>query len=113
MVENITHGQLFGDVMASGDPMLQYKIVMIGWELFIEVISLVFATPKPSQSSKFSLEGFIISTSPPPPPPPLPNLFDPRAFKPGQGLPRQLGTSNLISRTLAKLKAKLSLSPRS
>ena len=64
---------------------------------------LNFATPKPSQSSKFSLEGFIISTSPPPPP--QPNLFEPGAFKPGQGLPRQLGTSNLISRTLAKLKA--------
>ena len=39
------------------------------------------------------------------PQPQRPILFEPGAFKPGQGLPRQLGTSNLVSRTLAKLKS--------
>ena len=64
------------------------------------------ATPKPSQSSKLSLVVLYYQLPPPPPPPPPPPaLFEPRALKSGQGLPRQLGTSNLIPRTLAKLKA--------
>ena len=64
------------------------------------------ATPKPSQSSKFSLGALLsVLSLPPQPPAPPPILFEPGAFKSGQGLPRQLGTSNVISRTLAKLKA--------
>ena len=39
--------------------------------LFTFYILVIIATPKPSQSSKFSLEGFIISTSPPQPSEPI------------------------------------------